>query len=235
MLALLLVLAAAALAPNTAGASNHLPRLLVTSVAADPDDEDEDEDEDDEGTSDDKGKGKGKGAKARRPAGRPDPRPTPAPQENSPQVQSPVVTLGSPATATLPAATPAPATTAQLAIATAPRMLSPFPVVRIKGRATPWGARITLLSVRAPLGARVRVRCFGRGCPLRHYGRRARTSAVRVYPFQRHLAAGVILEVRVTRGDEIGKYTRFRIRRGAPPKRRDLCLPPFGARPQPCG
>ena len=47
------------------------------------------------------------------------------------------------------------------------RLLSPFPVVRITGRVTGKGTRIRRLTVVAPLGARVKVRCHGRGCPFK--------------------------------------------------------------------
>lgn len=104
-------------------------------------------------------------------------------------------------------------------------LLSPFPVVRLVGRVMATGVRVRLLSVRAPICSRVTVRCRGRGCPRRRLtklsgGRSVRFGALR----GRNLAEGVILEVFVRKRDRIGKYTRFLIRAGRPPARRDRCL-----------
>ena len=103
-------------------------------------------------------------------------------------------------------------------------MMRPRPVIRIRGFATPRGARITLLSVRAPRGVRIRARCRGRGCP----SRRAASAAglTRLRRFERFLPAGVRLRITVTRSGYIGKVTTIRIRRGAAPVRTDRCLYP---------
>src|SRR4051812_15394388 len=47
----------------------------------------------------------------------------------------------------------------------APRFLHPFPVVRIRGWLTSAGVEIRALTVRAPAGARITVRCAGNRCP----------------------------------------------------------------------
>jgi PKD repeat protein len=121
-------------------------------------------------------------------------------------------------------------------IATAPRllMMSPFPVVRIAGTVTRDGARISVLSVRAPRGSRVRVRCEGKGCPVGSVATTAATRLVRFRKFERMLRAGIRLKLFVRQADRIGKYTRFLIRAGAPPKRLDLCLFPGRTRPGRC-
>jgi hypothetical protein len=117
-------------------------------------------------------------------------------------------------------------------VAKRPPVLDPFPVVRIRGRSTQRGALITLLTVRAPRGARVRVGCSGAGCPIKRW---AHTAALtRVRPFEHELRAGVHLTVTVTESGRIGKYTSFVIRRGRAPLRRDRCLYPGSARPRPC-
>jgi PKD repeat protein len=106
-----------------------------------------------------------------------------------------------------------------------PRM-SPFPIVRLAGRITLRGAKIRVLSVRAPRGARVRVRCAGIGCPSRRRQLKtaARTGVVRFGRFERRLRAGARIAVLVTQPLKIGKYTRFRIRRFRRPARLDRCL-----------
>jgi PKD domain len=107
------------------------------------------------------------------------------------------------------------------------RVMSPYPVVRIAGRLTRQGARIRLLSVtRAPKCAVVRVSCRGRSCPAKRVRRFKGRGQLRFRPFQRRLRARTVLTVRVSRGDSIGKYTRFKIRAGKAPLRRDRCLRP---------
>lgn len=112
-------------------------------------------------------------------------------------------------------------------------LLNPFPIVRLRGSLTRQGTRIELLSVAAPRGSRIEVRCLGRGCPARR-GRASAARTVRFRRFQRHLRSGVVLEVRVTRVNAIGKYVRFGIRKGQSPTRRDLCLKPGASRPVRC-
>jgi hypothetical protein len=111
-------------------------------------------------------------------------------------------------------------------------LIRPFPVVRIKGSTTETGARIDVLSVRAPKKARIRVRCRGFTCPnrvrKRDGGRR------RIGELERALAAGTVVTVRVMRPGKFGKYTRFVIRRGRPPERTDRCLRGTDRAPVPC-
>jgi hypothetical protein len=118
------------------------------------------------------------------------------------------------------------------AVSTPPRLLYPFPVVRIRGRMTARGARITLLTVHAPLGARVRVSCSGTGCPVKRWAHTAALTRVRA--FEHVLAAGVRLTVTVTGSGRIGKHTVILIRRSRAPLRRDRCLFPGSARPTRC-
>jgi hypothetical protein len=140
------------------------------------------------------------------------PAPAPVPPPPAPAPAPPPFDLP-PAPAPPPSGHPQPA----------PRVLRPFPLIRIRGRLTVRGARITLLSVRAPRGARIGAACHGSSCPV---SRLARTAAAisRLRPFERELWAGTRLTFTVTRRGYIGKWTEIVIRRGAPPKRRDGCL-----------
>jgi hypothetical protein len=147
------------------------------------------------------------------------PSPTPTPEATPVPAPAPAVP------APVPTPTPRPA-------AAPPTLLRPFPVVRIKGVLTGGGARVTLLSVRAPRGSRVTVACEGRDCPVPAFT--ARGSTVRLRRFERGLRAGTRLEVRVTKRGFIGKSTVIVIRRQAPPKRTDRCLPPGGTRSVRC-
>jgi hypothetical protein len=121
-------------------------------------------------------------------------------------------------------------------------LMQPFPVVRIAGSAGASGVKIMLFTVQAPVGAVVRVTCRGRGCPPRGQvfvvsaSRRGQGGAglVSFARFERSLKAGAVLEVRISKAGQIGKYTRFKIRHGKLPTRFDACLAPTGTAPIAC-
>lgn len=120
-------------------------------------------------------------------------------------------------------------------------LMQPFPIVRIAGSETSSGVHLSLLSAQAPAGARVSVTCRGRGCPARSESRvvlasrrRASTFVVQFRRYERGLRAGIVLEIRISKAGEIGKYTRFAIRRHRLPARVDTCLGPAGGRPLVC-
>jgi PKD repeat protein len=125
--------------------------------------------------------------------------------------------------------------TGPLAPALRPVMMRPFPVIRIAGIVLPNAAQVQILSVRAPRGAQVLVRCRGRGCPAASVAVTSATRVVRFRRFERRLAAGVTLELFVRQAGKIGKYTRFVIRAGKPPARIDRCLIPGRRLPVRCG
>jgi hypothetical protein len=121
------------------------------------------------------------------------------------------------------------------------RVLSPFPVVRIAGRITGRGTRVRLLRVKAPVGAKLTVRCTGRSCPFRKQvravpiGTRSLTAVnVRVRRLERLLLPGVRVRVYVTARGVVGKYARFRFRARKPPARTDSCVMPGSWAPAEC-
>ena len=122
-----------------------------------------------------------------------------------------------------------------------PNVMKPFPVVRIAGTLTRDGARIRVLSARAPGGSLARALCRGGNCPSiaarsTVRARAAQTSGrVRFRVLQRTYRAGVVLRVYVTAPRKWGKYTRFLVRKGLAPKRLDRCMSPGARRrPSPC-
>jgi hypothetical protein len=128
-------------------------------------------------------------------------------------------------------------------VATAPaalRLISPFPIVRLAGRVTGGGAEVRVLAVRAPRGSLVRVsikpRCLGaERCVTRRSAKRVgRKGVVRLRALELAYPAGTVIEIRVSRAARIGKYTRFVVRRGKPPRRVDRCLMPGAARGSRC-
>jgi PKD repeat protein len=134
------------------------------------------------------------------------------------------------ATQTIVVSAPPPATQAPQISSEGPqlRLLNPFPIVRIAGRIGRAGTRFRVLSVNAPQGATVTVRCKGRGCPFKASKRSATTSRqVRIRKLERRLLrAGASIRIFVTKPGSIGKYTSITVRGGKPPRRSDRCLMP---------
>jgi len=115
-----------------------------------------------------------------------------------------------------------------------PVLLRPFPTVRIRGRLTLHGARVTLLVVRSRRGTVISAGCRGTGCPVRRVTRTASSSRTRLPAFERVLRAGTRLDITVTRAGYIGKWTTIIIRRGHAPWRADRCVKPGQSRPSAC-
>ena len=83
------------------------------------------------------------------------------------------------------------------------------------------------------------MRCRGRGCPIKFVRRVAAPNQRGVAPvefrrLERSLRFGVTVEIFVSKPGKIGKYTRFKVRRGRLPERVDMCLDPGGVRPLVC-
>jgi len=162
----------------------------------------------------------------------PTPAPTPTGTATPTAVRTPVPTDASTPTTPAPAFDVPPTTVTTGAdvrqeTARTQRAIRPFPVVRMRGRLTPNGAKITLFSVRAPRTATITVRCTGRSCPASRWSRASNqrdSTLTRMGPFERSLRAGVKVTVLVTREGYVGKRTTFVIRRGAAPRRSDRCL-----------
>ena len=116
------------------------------------------------------------------------------------------------------------------------RRLSPFPVVIIGGRVAGRGAVITTLAVRhAPQGATIALLCRGRDCPFSASTRRLRgSSRMRLRALEVELRAGTVITIFIRKGRRLGKYTRIRIQRNAPPARLDRCVKPGSRRPVRC-
>jgi PKD repeat protein len=114
------------------------------------------------------------------------------------------------------------------------KLMTPFPIVRLAGEVVGQGTRIKRLSVRAQAGAQVVVRCRGGRCPAARLQKLAGRAPLRFRSLERLLPAGSILEVLVRRAGHIGKYTKFRVRRGRVPRRIDACLLPNGVKAMRC-
>ena len=121
-------------------------------------------------------------------------------------------------------------------------LMQPFPIVRIAGSETSVGVKLSQLTVQAPVGATVTVRCRLLRCGLHAQRQLARASrrhkrssvVLAFHRFERALRAGVVLEVRVFKAGRIGKYTRFSIRKHRLPTRLDECLASTNPKPIGC-
>jgi hypothetical protein len=82
------------------------------------------------------------------------------------------------------------------------------------------------MTVTAPAGAHVGVRCKGGNCPFKHKRFTSKGKRVTLRKLSRNFGAGTVIEVRVTKPETIGKFTRVRIRAGRRPARLDRCLRP---------
>jgi PKD repeat protein len=144
-------------------------------------------------------------------------------------------TPGTSAPDALPPATPVPSP--GTSSPRRPTLLSPFPIIRIRGRSDATAVVVDVLTVQAPRGSRISARCRGASCPRRASAAVAISSSrpVRLRGLERRYGYGVVLEVRVTMPGRIGKYTGFSMmHRGKAPQRRDLCLRPGTTRPSRC-
>ena len=126
---------------------------------------------------------------------------------------------------------------------TAPKLplLTPFPIIRIVGRSTARGAKVSRMTVRARVGSYVVSRCVGsRGrCPYKQRlsrvpGTKGRIRTVHVRGFERSFRAGVLLRIYVVGPGRTGKFTSFRIRSGHAPRRNDGCVADIVLRPVAC-
>jgi hypothetical protein len=113
-------------------------------------------------------------------------------------------------------------------------LLTPFPIIRMRGAADKRGVRISLLTVRAPATSTVSIYCTGPSCPRKRVVITAGKAVVRARQFEKRLRSGTILKIYVTKSGYMGKYTRFRLVRNRPPLRADRCATTPGTRPHAC-
>jgi PKD repeat protein len=105
-------------------------------------------------------------------------------------------------------------------------VFSRAPLVRIVGQPTATGARLNLVTVSSPKGAHVGVRCKGHGCPYKRKRFTSKGKRVNLRKLAGTYRAGAVIEVRVTKSNTIGKFTRIRIRAGKNPARIDCSIQP---------
>lgn len=115
-----------------------------------------------------------------------------------------------------------------------PALINPFPVTRLAGSVYPRGVRVRILEVRTPPRSRIVVNCAGESCPDEKMTKTSKRRPVRFRGMTTFLREGTIIKVSIRRRGEIGKFTRWLIRGGKLPKRKDLCLYPGQAKSARC-
>jgi large repetitive protein len=96
--------------------------------------------------------------------------------------------------------------------------------------------RVKLLRVRAPAGTTVVVSCKGKGCPKKKkkVTKQGKGAPLRFKQFERRFKPGVRIVITVTKPGFLGRHTTYTMRRGAGPKRVDLCLAPGAKKATAC-
>jgi large repetitive protein len=98
--------------------------------------------------------------------------------------------------------------------------------------------RFKTLRVRAPVGTTIVVTCKGKGCPKKKKLRTATTQGngrfIRIKKLERRYRPGVRIVITVTKPGFLGRHTTLTTRRGAGPKRVDLCMAPDAKNPTAC-
>jgi PKD repeat protein len=94
--------------------------------------------------------------------------------------------------------------------------------------------RVKLLRVRAPAGTTVAVSCKGKGCPKKKTIKQGKGAPLRFKKFERAFKPGIKLVITVTKPGFLGRHISYTMRRGAGPKRVDLCLAPGAKKPTAC-
>jgi len=112
------------------------------------------------------------------------------------------------------------------AVVVTPALLEPTPRIRFVGVPTANGAHLDLLTVVAPKGAHVGIRCKGHNCPFKQKRYTSNGKRVKLRRLARSFPAGTVIELRVTKPGTIGTFTRIRIRAAKRPARLDRCLEP---------
>lgn len=119
------------------------------------------------------------------------------------------------------------------------RMLTPFPSVRVVGRATRRGAHFSRVTIRARVGVLLVARCNGPLCPFSKRskvvgGSPGTMATVHFASLERSFRVGVTLRIYVAKGGFAGKYTSLLIRRNLPPQRYDRCVSGLTLAPVAC-
>jgi PKD repeat protein len=95
--------------------------------------------------------------------------------------------------------------------------------------------RVKLLRVRAPADTTVVVTCKGKSCPKKKRAvKQSEGRPLRFKKFERSYRPGTKIVITVMRPGFVGRHTTYTMRRGAGPKRVNLCMVPGAKKPSAC-
>jgi hypothetical protein len=113
------------------------------------------------------------------------------------------------------------------------KLLKPKPVIRISGRYTAGGARITRFTVLAPKGATVKMSCTTRTCPIKRQTiKGGRTTHLK--KLERTLKRGTRITLTISRPGYVSQISTIVIRAKRAPSRSDRCRLPGKRTTQRC-
>jgi hypothetical protein len=112
------------------------------------------------------------------------------------------------------------------------KLMRPFPTIRVQGKLTADGARVTSMTVKAPRGVSIGVSCAGSGCKRRTFSRKS--SVTHLSALQHVWKAGTRMTIKISMSGYVSKVTVLTIRRGAAPSRSDGCMWPGHKKTQRC-
>jgi PKD repeat protein len=118
-------------------------------------------------------------------------------------------------------------------VRTRPLVMLSGVLIRLNGAVAGEITHIARLTVKAPRGAKVKVKCKGKGCPKQTV-KRGRGRTIRFKALERGLPAGIKLTILVSKPGFLGRQTTFTMREARRPKRVDLCLAPGAKRARAC-
>ena len=113
------------------------------------------------------------------------------------------------------------------------KRIKPKPVVRISGRTTVAGTRITRFTVKAPKGATTKLACSKGTCPVHKQTIKGGHTS-HLAKFERTLKAGTRIQLTISRKGYVSEITIITIRSKRAPARSDSCLLPGRTKRQKC-
>ena len=113
------------------------------------------------------------------------------------------------------------------------KRLKPKPVVRVSGRYTSTGAKITRFTVTSPKGATVKMSCTKGTCPVKKQTIKG-GHTTHVSKLERTLKAGTRVTLTISRPGYVSQVTTVVIRAKRAPSRSDSCILPGKHKTQRC-
>ncbi len=100
-----------------------------------------------------------------------------------------------------------------------------LPLVSVQGTVAPSGTvKVSKMAIRAQRGSIVNVTCVGKHCPFKVLNRTMLNTTMRLAKLEGKLRPPMVLELRIARPGQLGKFVGYKVRRHKAPARTDACL-----------